>query len=204
MIRWKGATPSRNEQHRLKREAVIKAAVRAFNKRGFEGTSLDDIAKDLAVTKTALYYYIKSKNDILLECLQSSADIGDAALAAGRKQGHNGREKVALTLRDYISNMGDDLGGLVLILGMRSLPPKEQKVVIAARDKFDHALRAMIAEGIADGSIAPCDPKLAVFAIMGAINWLPHWFSPKGERSAAEIADQFVKLFDDGLRPRGR
>lgn len=90
---WQGATPSRDEQHRLKREAVVKAAARAFSRNGFHGTSLDQIAKELNVTKAALYYYVKNKGDILLACLGHAAAIGDAALDYGRNAGKTERYK---------------------------------------------------------------------------------------------------------------
>lgn len=202
MKAWKGATPSRDEQHRLKREAVVKAAARAFSRNGFRATSLEEIAKDLNVTKAALYYYVKNKNDILLECLRHSTAVGDAALEYGQANGRTGREKLTLMLGRYITEMTRDLAGLAVIGEISGLPVKEQKVVIAARDKFDHAMRAIISEGIRDGSISPCDPKLAVFAIMGAVNWLPRWFSPEGERSGDQIAEAFVALFEQGLAPR--
>lgn len=201
---WKGATPSRDEQHRLKREAVVKAAARAFNRNGFHGTSLDQIAKELNVTKAALYYYIKNKGDILLECLRHAAAIGDAALDHGRNTGKTGREKLMLALDRYVDDMTKDVGGLALIGELKALPPKEQAAIIAARDKFDHALRDILQEGIRDGSIVPCDPKLAVFIMMGAINWLPRWFSPQGERTGSEIAAAFIALFENGLAPRRR
>jgi TetR/AcrR family transcriptional regulator len=201
---WQGATPSRDEQHRLKREAVVKAAARAFSRNGFHGTSLDQIAKELNVTKAALYYYVKNKGDILLACLGHAAAIGDAALDYGRKAGKTGREKLLLTLNRYVDDMTRDMGGLALIGELRALPAKEQAAVIAARDKFDRALREIVQEGIRDGSIVGCDPKLAVFIMMGAINWLPRWYSPQGERTGSEIAAAFIALFENGLAPRRR
>src|SRR5437660_1501879 len=63
--------------------------------------------------------------------------------------------------------------------------------------------RELKREGGQDGSIAPCDPKLAAFALAGALNWIAHWYREDQSLTGAEIAEAFVAIFEGGLRPRG-
>ena len=63
-------------------------------------------------------------------------------------------------------------------------------------------VQRFVAEGVADGSIAPIEPKIAEFFLMGALNWLPRWYSPQGSMSSAELASVFIRMVFDGLRPR--
>jgi hypothetical protein len=65
--------------------------------------------------------------------------------------------------------------------------------------KIDRRLRSFIQEGIEDSSITPCDPKLAAFAIAGAVNWICMWYEPEGALSAEEIATQFAQTLTQGL-----
>jgi Tetracyclin repressor-like, C-terminal domain len=65
---------------------------------------------------------------------------------------------------------------------------------------IDSSLQGYIQEGIVDGSIAFCNPKIAAFALAGAINWIGSWYSPEGELRPEEIASEFATLLSDGLR----
>ena len=62
----------------------------------------------------------------------------------------------------------------------QALEPEDHAKLVRQRDHFERALRALVREGIEDGSVAPCDPKLAIFVILGAMNWVPKWFKPSG------------------------
>ena len=201
MARWNNSAFDRDEQYRLKRQALIRQAGKVFSKDGFEGTSLDEIAKQLNVTKAALYYYVKSKHEILFECHQLAHDLSERAIEEAERDGRNGLEKLTLFLHKHIETLTGELGSIAVLTNLASLKPSDRAKIIARRDQFDAALRGIIKEGIDDGSLRPCDTKLTGFFIMGAINWIPTWFSDKGSKSGKEVADKFIELFVDGLRP---
>ncbi len=200
--RWNDAVLTRDELYRLKRQAVIREAGRAFSKEGFHGTSLEDIAKTLNVTKAALYHYVKGKHEILYECHKLAHDLGEEAIDMARREGKSGLEKLTLFLRSYIETLTGEFGSCVVLTDIDSLRANDRDEIIARRDKFDRSFRAIIQEGIEDGSIRGCDPKLADLMIMGAVNWIPKWYSPDGERTGSEIAEGFVSLMVHGLDAR--
>ena len=74
-----------------------------------------------------------------------------------------------------------------------------QQIVRKRRRAFDLRIREYIQEGIEDGSIAPCEPKLAVAWLMGSINWIPSWFNPEGDCGPEAIAEVFVNFMSHGL-----
>ena len=96
---WSNVVVSRDEQFRLKRNALLREAARAFSGRGYHNTSLDDVAAVLGVTKAALYHYVRSKQEILFECHMLSLDLGDEALDYARRHGHTGLEQTTLLAR---------------------------------------------------------------------------------------------------------
>jgi len=67
---------------------------------------------------------------------------------------------------------------------------------VRQRDRFERALRAFVSEGIEDGSVAPCDPKLAIFVILGAMNWVPKWFKPSGAWKSDQLNAALVQMFE--------
>jgi hypothetical protein len=72
------------------------------------------------------------------------------------------------------------------------------------KSEIDQGLRRLIREGIQDGSIAPCDPKMTTFALAGSLNWIAHWYKENRSMTPAQIADAFITVFENGLHPRGR
>jgi hypothetical protein len=71
--------------------------------------------------------------------------------------------------------------------------------VRAYKRNIDRRLRSFIQQGIADGSITPCEPKIAAFAIAGALNWICMWYEPKGPLPPEKIANQFARTLTQGL-----
>jgi TetR/AcrR family transcriptional regulator len=199
MVTWKNTALSRDALHEAKREALLREAAAAFNRQGFHATSLDDIARNLGVTKAALYHYFPNKNALLQACFDKAMDVAFSSLDRAQRDGASGREKLRLTLSGYLEQMIDELNCCVVLMEENALAPKERARLVQDRDRFEHALRDLVREGIADGSIVPCDPKLAIFAILGALNWVPKWFRETGPWSALQLTEAFTELFDRAL-----
>lgn len=198
---WSNAVASQDEQFMLKRNAVLREAARAFNARGFHNTSLDDVAAELGVTKAALYYYVRSKQEILFECHMMAYDLGDQALNRARAQAGSGLERVGVVARSFVELYSGEMGRFAVLSEHNALEPAQRDKVLARRDAFDRTLRALVEQGIADGSIRPIDAKLAVLFFMGAVNWMAtRWFRSDGPLSASELAAGFEDLFLAAIR----
>ncbi|HLT26739.1 MAG TPA: TetR/AcrR family transcriptional regulator [Zeimonas sp.] len=200
--RWNNLVKSADEQYELKRQAVIAEAIRAFGHKGYQNTSLDDIASRLNVTKPALYYYFKSKKELLYECHNLAMDIGDRAIEYVESQPGSGLEKLQRLVEYYIDNLTRELSAPAILHEIDAMRPEHRRRILQRRRKFDRLMRGLVEEGIADGTIEPCNPKLAVFWFMSAINGIPRWFRSDGELTGAEIAKAFVQFLVGGLQKR--
>jgi TetR/AcrR family transcriptional regulator len=196
---WKDAVLNRAEQHSMKRNVLLREAAAAFNRRGYHSTSLDDIAANLGVTKAALYYYFPNKQTLLAACFAHVMDAGFRSLKRARSEGNTGREKLHLALRYYLRETIDELSCCVVLTEEHALAPDDLVAHVRERDRFEKAMRSLVREGIADGSIAPCDPKLVMFTLFGAINWVPKWFSQSGEWSSAQLATAMTEILDRAI-----
>jgi hypothetical protein len=85
----------------------------------------------------------------------------------------------------------------------QDLSPAMSRHIKALKSEIDHGIRRLIREGVQDGSIQPCDPKMTAFALAGALNWIAHWYREDRSLTGAQIAEAFVTIFEGGLRPRG-
>ena len=113
--------------------------------------------------------------------------------------GGTGLEKVEAFIRSYANVMTVNFGRCVMRMDEGDLSAEAFGEVRAYKRKIDRRLRGFIQEGIADGSIAACDVKIAAFSIAGALNWICIWYEPDGALSAAEIAEQFSRTLTRGL-----
>ena len=199
---WR-ASRERRRDRELKREAVIRAAAREFNRKGYHNTSLDDIATALEVTKPTVYYYVTSKEQLLFECFVAGVEQIRAAFRAARQLEAPARERLSAVLRHYGEAVGSEFGWCMVRAEDQDLSPAMSRHIKQLKSEIDQGIRRLIREGVQDGSIAPCDPKLAAFALAGALNWIAHWYREDQSLTGAEIAAAFVAIFEGGLRPRG-
>jgi len=201
---WK-AFASRRRDPATKREAVLKTAAQLFLEKSYARTSLDDVARRLDITKPALYHYFRNKEEILLECYRWGAALIEETLNQIAGRCGNGLEKVEAFIYAYANVMTVNFGRCVMRLDEGDLSEAARAEVRKAKKRIDRRLRSFVREGIADGSIAPCDAKLAAFSIAGAVSWICMWYEPEGPLSAEEIASQFARTLTQGLaRPHGR
>lgn len=189
----------RDEQRRRKREAVLRVAASAFNRRGFANTSMDDVASVLGVSKPTLYQYFKSKQELLFACHQVAMDNGEAGLALAAAHEGTGLEKLIIYLRRYMEGIFGDLGNCPVLTDVDSLTPDDREQVVARRKRISAATKGLITLGVADGSIGPCDPKLASLFALGVVNWIPAWYRDTGPNTPEEIMESFAALLISGL-----
>lgn len=189
----------REAERAEKRAALLRAAVQMFNERGFHATSLDEVAASLGVSKPTVYHYLGNKDQVLLECVSRGiAELREAAEAAAQAPGKGVDRLRAFLLRYAEINMGD-YGRCVIRTGEESLSAESAARFRALKREIDDAMRALIAEAIADGSIAKGDVKLIAFTLAGALNWPARWYRPGGELPAGEVAAGMVDLLLGGV-----
>jgi len=199
MSRWANAVPGREQQLESKRKAIIREAAKVFNRRGSHGTTLDDVAERLGVSKAALYRYVQNKNDLLYACHEEAMEIARESMDRGEAEGRTGLEKIQLGMKDYLREMIGAMGVPVLILEENALSGEQAARIIDLRDGFEKRMRRLVEEGIRDGSILPLNPKLAIFMLLGAVHWVTKWYSAEGAWTADEVADALVEMTTRGL-----
>jgi AcrR family transcriptional regulator len=185
-----------------KREAILRTSVQLFLDDGYARTALNDIADKLKITKPALYHYFRNKEEILLECYRWGCLLIRESLDEISARGGAGLDKVSAFIRSYTEVIAVDFGRAVIRLDDGELSGEAQAEVRSYKREIDRRLRSFIQEGIDDGSIAPSDPKLAAFAIAGALNWISMWYRPGGALSAEQIAESYAAIFTSGLSNR--
>lgn len=185
-----------------KREAVLRSAVRMFNLRGFHAASLDEVAASLRVSKPTIYRYLGNKEQVLLECVTRGLEMLQVAATEAQAEAGTGLMRLARFLRRYAEINMDDFGRCVIRTDDAALSADGRAHFRALKSKIDESMRSLIADGVADGSIAPLDVKMTAFTLAGALNWPARWHDPSGPNQPAEIARSLVDVLIQGLAPR--
>jgi AcrR family transcriptional regulator len=197
-------TPEQREEDRqAKRQAVLRAAVRMFNERGFHATALEDVAASLGISKPTIYHYLGNKDQVLLECVSLGLEQLRAAAEDARNQPGPGIERLRSFLRRYAEIIMDDFGRCVTRTGEETLSDESAAHFRTMKREIDRAMRGLIEDGIADSSLAKdADAKLLAFTLAGALNWTARWHVPDGKKSAGALATQMVDILTKGFAPR--
>ncbi len=116
MANWNGAVASREEVRELKRKAALRVAARIFNEKGYHATSLDEIAEEIGVTKTALYYYFKNKEALFLEVVQAENERVTQILEATLKESGPVRQRLCSGVAAYFDHLRAHPEGLAILL----------------------------------------------------------------------------------------
>ena len=183
----------------LQRDRMLAAAAHCFNRKGYSGTSLKDVARRLGLTDAALYYYVKNKEELVYQCYLRAADVGREAMQRAVQDGDDGLDKVVRYLRYHVELMVGDRGPVAILSEIPALKPEHRDDVLELSRQHSAAFEALLEEGIADGSIRACDVRMTGNAIMGSINWIPKWHHGDAD-IASQIIAEFPVILSAGLR----
>lgn len=196
------SSPHVREKRARRRAEILHAALIAFRENGYHTTTLEDIAERLGVRKTALYHYFPDKESILYECHRESLAEIERLIEEARSCCGKASERLSYLIREHVRIMTEKLEGSPLAFEVPALSPERRAEIVAARDDYERTLREFVVQGIEDGEFREVDPKLVVFAILGAINWIARWYRPEGSVHAPELGAQFADYLVGGLMCR--
>jgi AcrR family transcriptional regulator len=188
-------------QHRAsKQDQLLEAATQLFREKGYHHTSMQDLADALGMQKGSLYYYIDGKQDLLRKLLERATSL----LAAGIDDIYTSdlppTEKLRWALEQHALAIMENLDLVSVYLHeYRSLPPAQVDKALAVRKRYERVLMQIVEDGMAAGDFRPVDAKVAVFGLLGMLNWTQEWFSPEGTFTAPEVAGMLVSLAVEGL-----
>lgn len=189
----------KKEQNRKKQEAFFHAGTTFFNKKGFKGTSLDELAKSLGVTKGAFYYHIKNKDDLLTKCFDRTLRIEQTVLEQSIELETSGIEKLAFSAQRLFDIQLSNQGPLIRYATMWSLSPEKRSQLEIETRKIRDQFGEIIQQGIDDQSIKHTNLLVAENIIAGAIDAIPNMDIAIDEAITNDDAADFYHIFFNGI-----
>ncbi|MDX9786321.1 MAG: TetR/AcrR family transcriptional regulator [Desulfobacterales bacterium] len=185
----------------LRLQSIIDTAIDIFHRMGYRAATLDNVASELGITRSALYHYVSSKEDLLATIYLQTSDrffakayeIGDSDLSP--------LEKLHAFLRHNLKRIVENLAMFVVFFNEQAeLPAKEASRIAEEKRKYTAVVEKILEQGMAEGVFRRSPPKLMAYAILGMCNWTYKWYKPgRDGQSPEEIADHFIALIERGI-----
>jgi AcrR family transcriptional regulator len=192
--------PTADSQGKLR--AICRAAARVFYEKGYDGASMQDIAKAVHLTKAGLYHHVESKDRLLYEIMNYGMDILEEAVLKEVQFISDPREKLRQTITGHIDLIvrARDLEITVILHENRSLKGALRKKINARKRDYIQFLENLI-EQVQEQTGRPplISPRMAAFALLGIVNWLYQWYDVEGPIKEHELAQAYADFFFRGL-----
>jgi AcrR family transcriptional regulator len=183
-------------------ESVLRVAIELFNQQGYDATSMGDLARELGLTKSAIYHHVPSKEHLLEKALDEA--LGELTAALDTVQAdpaYSPEQRLRAAVRSSVMVLAQHLPAVTLLLRVRGNTPAEQDALARRRD-IDYRLAEMVREAADAGAIrADVDPLLTSRLLFGTVNSMTEWLRDDSDVEA--LADTVTTLAFDGLARHG-
>ena len=188
------------------RQEILRTAARLFQQRGYDATSMNDVAAALKLSKGGLYHHFQSKDEILFEIMDHAMEITQERVLAPVRGIADSQERLRALIRLHIEVVLSprDREITVMLHENHPLPPTLRKRINQRKKEYVHFVESLIAEVQKEAQRSrnvkgAVSPRAAAFALLGMINWIYQWYKPEGELQANSLIPQFTELLFGGI-----
>ncbi|MGB2670286.1 MAG: TetR/AcrR family transcriptional regulator [Candidatus Acidiferrum sp.] len=187
-----------------RREIIIKAAGRLFREKGYEGTSVRDLADAVGLQSGSLFFHFRSKEEILLSLLEEGLRRAVAILDRHLAAAVSPREKLSAILHGHLEAILEEERDAfyVVLRDWRTLSSQSRRKVIALRDEYEERIARALNE-LGQTGLIPKNTRIFRLFLLGALNWTVQWYRPDGGLTIEQLADNFLDLMLPVGSPRG-
>jgi len=177
------------------RETAIRAAaLRIFRRKGYHAASMQEIADAVGLYKGSLYYYVASKEELLVRLFEGRTEKVLAEVDAAASGAGTPRERLGAMARAYVLGVLRNLDSVhVYLREEHALPPPALQQVHREQKAMREHFERVIVEGTSRGDFVPGDPKLAALALLGMCTWVHRWYRPRGRLTESAVAEDFAE-----------
>lgn len=187
------------------RERILRAAAALFRRQGFNGTSMQDLAQQVGLTKSSLYHHFPSKQALLSEILELTIERATPSVRSIAEGGLPATERLRQAVVQHLIELIHDQDSVACFVEEgRFLTPDYRPAHLAKRDRYEGYFRRIIEDGVSAGEFRRVDVHLASLAVLGMCNSAATWYRPEGELEPEEIASEFAELAARALGASGR
>jgi AcrR family transcriptional regulator len=191
-----------NMRRGLVEQEIYEQATRLFAERGFAGTSFQDIADAVGLTRPALYHYVRNKDELLAKLVTEFTEEPAAGIAAeaGRRD-RSATEKIHSIVSANVRRQGEHAARFQLLIRSEAdLPADIAANYAAGRRSVLRSVASVIGEGVQSGEFREVDPRVAALGVIGMSNWVAWWYQPGAHDDLERVCAELAEMAVNGLR----
>jgi AcrR family transcriptional regulator len=184
------------------RQEILRTAARLFQQRGYDATSMNDVAAALKLSKGGLYHHFQGKDEILFEIMNHAMEITEERVLAPVRGIADPEERLRALIRRHMEVVLSprDREITVMLHENHPLPPALRKRINSRKKEYIHFVEDLISDVQRGRHAKGADsPRAAAFALLGMINWIYQWYKPEGSLQALNLIPQFTDLLLGGI-----
>lgn len=185
---------------------VYRTAAQIILRKGYDATSINDIANALGMTKAGLYHYINGKKELLFDIMNFGLDELDEEVATPACSIADLSARLRFIITSHAQLVTRGQGAITILVDeITALPPAQNRIITRRKREYFNRLREILNELKAAGKLNDVDTTAATFSLLGMVNWLSRWFRQDGDLTQEQVAEQIAKIALHGLlRPESR
>lgn len=181
-------------------DSLLSVAVKVFNERGYDGTSMEVLAERLGLSKSSIYHHVSGKSELLDLALGRALNALFAVTTESKTTTGRAIDRLEHLVRRSIDVLVAELPYVTLLLRVRG-NSKVERDALARRREFDEFVSGLVAEAAAEGDLTPgIDSHLTARLLFGTVNSIIEWYRPRAGTTAEELADAVIALTFSGMR----
>jgi AcrR family transcriptional regulator len=174
---------------------IYRVAAEIMCRKGFEATSMNDIADAVGLTKAGIYHYIRGKEDLLFQIMSFAMDMVDQDVIGPAKQVADAEQRLRTIVERHAKRILEVGGAVTIILDeMAALTPAHRRTIKARKRAYFDLTRQTLQQLSEEGKLRDVNPTVATFSLFGMINWISRWYRPDGTLNQQKTLDDFLEI----------
>jgi TetR/AcrR family transcriptional regulator, cholesterol catabolism regulator len=193
-------TQKKSAQSHERLAEVYRTAAQIILRKGYDATSINDIANALGMTKAGLYHYINGKKELLFDIMNFGLDELDEEVATPAASIADPIDRLRFIITSHAQLVTRGQGAITILVDeITALTPAQNRIITRRKREYFNGLRELLNTLKSQGKLQDVDTTAATFSLLGMISWLSRWFRQDGALSQEQVAEQILKIAFNGL-----
>ena len=174
---------------------IYRVAAEIMCQKGYEATSMNDIADAAGLTKAGIYHYIRGKEDLLFEIMNYAMDVVDQGIIAHASQVEDAEARLRDIIERHSRSVLEGVGALTVVLEeMTALTPAHRRVITARKRAYFEFIRGTLDQLAREGKLREVSPTIAAFSLLGMILWISRWYRRDGSITVQDALKDYLTI----------
>jgi AcrR family transcriptional regulator len=179
---------------------IYRTAAQIILRKGYDATSVNDIANAVGMTKAGLYHYINGKKELLFDIMNFGLDELEEEVVAPALALADAGARLRFIITSHAKLVTRGQGSITILVDeITALTPAQNRKITHRKREYFECLRGVLDQLEAEGRLQDVDTTTATFSLLGMVNWLSRWFSQDGKLTPEQVSEEIVKIALHGL-----